>query len=304
MKKIDPKVDEAIQTLNMKDGPSRRKLLTGTGLVSATAAASALLAACSSSSSASSSTGRSTASAAAAVAIGNFPKTPAVEVLVRQPRHHERVLHPDPVRLQRRGGAARPAQAQVGRLAQLDPVRDGHVPADRDLPPRRPGSRCAAISADTAFTTPVSTRDERRHPGGQLQRGRPIYNNGVPTIGTNRLAYVGQALYMSGQPMGEQIKSLVPSAGNIVIFIATPGTGNIQPRYDGAKAALGSATRSTRWDHRRDDATRGPGREGLPARAQGHLKGAFAVDCGSTAPARPAAAERRRLADPGGRVRH
>ena len=39
MKKIDPKVDEAIQTLNMKDGPSRRKLLTGTGLVSATAAA-------------------------------------------------------------------------------------------------------------------------------------------------------------------------------------------------------------------------------------------------------------------------
>ena len=39
MKKVDPKVDEAIQTLNMKDGPSRRKLLTGTGLVSATAAA-------------------------------------------------------------------------------------------------------------------------------------------------------------------------------------------------------------------------------------------------------------------------
>ena len=48
MGKVDPKVDEAIQTLNMKDGPSRRKLLTGTGLVSATAAASALLAACSS----------------------------------------------------------------------------------------------------------------------------------------------------------------------------------------------------------------------------------------------------------------
>src|SRR6185437_4540582 len=75
MKKVDPKVDEAIQTLNMKDGPSRRKLLTGTGLVSATAAASALLAACSSSSSASSSGGTSTASAAAG-AVGNFPKTP------------------------------------------------------------------------------------------------------------------------------------------------------------------------------------------------------------------------------------
>ena len=52
-KKIDPVVDEAIETLNMKDGPSRRRLLEGAGLFSATAAASALIAACSSSSSSS-----------------------------------------------------------------------------------------------------------------------------------------------------------------------------------------------------------------------------------------------------------
>ena len=74
MKKIDPKVDETIQRLNMKDGPSRRKLLAGTGLVSATAAASALLAACSSSSS-SGGTESVSQSAAAAVA-GSFPQTP------------------------------------------------------------------------------------------------------------------------------------------------------------------------------------------------------------------------------------
>ena len=66
-KKIDPKVDEAIETLNMKDGPSRRKLLAGTGLVSATAAASALLTACGSASS-SSGTVKITESGAAAVA--------------------------------------------------------------------------------------------------------------------------------------------------------------------------------------------------------------------------------------------
>src|SRR5881396_3717876 len=66
MDRIDPKVDEAIQTLNMKDGPTRRRLLKGTGLVSASAAATALLAACSSSS------GSSTATNAA----GNFPTTP------------------------------------------------------------------------------------------------------------------------------------------------------------------------------------------------------------------------------------
>src|SRR5512142_718584 len=74
-KKIDPVVDEAIETLNMKDGPTRRKLLEGAGLFSATAAASALIAACSSSSS-SSATPTGSASSAAAAA-GNFPKTPA-----------------------------------------------------------------------------------------------------------------------------------------------------------------------------------------------------------------------------------
>ena len=66
--KVDPVVDEAIETLNMKDGPARRKLLKGAGLFSATAAASALISACSSSS-------NSSAGATKAVA-GNFPTTP------------------------------------------------------------------------------------------------------------------------------------------------------------------------------------------------------------------------------------
>ena len=67
MRKVDPKVEEAVETLNMKDGPTRRTLLSGTGLVSASAAAAALLTACGSSS--------STATAAKSTA-GNFPKTP------------------------------------------------------------------------------------------------------------------------------------------------------------------------------------------------------------------------------------
>src|SRR5580698_11303267 len=66
--KVDPVVDEAIETLNMKDGPARRKLLKGAGLFSATAAASALISACTSSS-------NSSAGAAKKVA-GNFPTTP------------------------------------------------------------------------------------------------------------------------------------------------------------------------------------------------------------------------------------
>src|ERR1700731_1550576 len=79
-KKIDPVVDEAIETLNMKDGPSRRRLIEGAGLFSATAAASALIAACSSSSSrsASSSGSASSSSSTGIQATGGvFPKTPS-----------------------------------------------------------------------------------------------------------------------------------------------------------------------------------------------------------------------------------
>src|SRR5580704_9257825 len=76
-KKIDPVVDEAIERLNMKDGPSRRKLLEGAGLFSATAAASALIAACTSSSTSSaSSTATSASASATAAAAGSFPSTP------------------------------------------------------------------------------------------------------------------------------------------------------------------------------------------------------------------------------------
>src|ERR1700734_1353968 len=66
--KVDPTVDEAIERLDMKDGPARRRLLKGAGLFSATAAASALISACTSST-------NSNAGAAKKVA-GNFPSTP------------------------------------------------------------------------------------------------------------------------------------------------------------------------------------------------------------------------------------
>src|SRR5260370_18202912 len=76
-KKIDPVVDEAIESLDMKDGPSRRRLLEGAGLFSATAAASALIAACTSSSTSSATPTQGVSSAAAKNVAGNFPKTPA-----------------------------------------------------------------------------------------------------------------------------------------------------------------------------------------------------------------------------------
>ena len=71
---------------------------------------------------------------------------------------------------------------------------------------------------------------------------------GIPVVSYNadnnplndRLAYIGQDLFASGQAMGQKILSLVKPGGKVVIFIATPGSGNIQPRVDGARAVIGS----------------------------------------------------------------
>ena len=106
--------------------------------------------------------------------------------------------------------------------------------------------------------------------------------SGAPNIGTNRLCYVGQALYLSGQQLGERIKSLVTTPGEIVIFIATPGTGNIQPRYDGAASVLKPAGYTVS-----EIATGASTSVELAAEKAyllGHksVKGAFAVDAGST----------------------
>ena len=101
-----------------------------------------------------------------------------------------------------------------------------------------------AISAKanaTGFTTPVMDAMNAGIPVVTYNADGIYSSNGTPNIGTNRLCYVGQALYLSGEQLGERIKSLVTTPGEIVIFIATPGTGNIQPRYDGAASVLKAA---------------------------------------------------------------
>jgi simple sugar transport system substrate-binding protein len=110
-----------------------------------------------------------------------------------------------------------------------------------------------------------------------------VVNNGVATIGTNRLCYVGQALYNSGVAMGNRIKSLVTTPGEVVIFIATPGSGNIQPRYDGAVSVLKPAGYTVK-----EVATgaltsqESAAEKAFLVGAKSTLKGAFAVDAGST----------------------
>jgi simple sugar transport system substrate-binding protein len=281
MKKIDPKVDEAIQTLNMKDGPSRRKLLAGTGLVSAAGAASALLAACTSASSSSSSgTVKISESGAAAVA-GNFPKTPGWKFWFVNHADTNEFFTP-----------TKYGYADAAALLGLPTPNWGGDPNSNQanminymqsaITSKADGIALAAIS-NTAFTSVVSQSMSSGIPVVTYNADGIYASGGVPEIGTNRLAYVGQALYISGQQMGEQIKTLVPGGGHIVIFIATPGTGNIQPRFDGAKAVLGSSYQVDEIATTTVDATELSSEKSYLLGHKSTLKGAFAVDSGSTA---------------------
>jgi simple sugar transport system substrate-binding protein len=269
--KVDPVVDEAIETLDMKDGPARRKLLKGAGLFSATAAASALISACSSSSSTSAGTTKQVA--------GNFPTTPKWQFWFVNHVTTNPFFTPTQYGLADAAALLDLPTPKFGgsensNISQMTNYMSTAISAKAD------GIAVAVISA-TAFTSPVANA---------LNAGIPVlsYNadgtfvNGKAVIGTNRLAYVGQALYISGQQMGTEIAKLIPGGGEIVIFIATPGTGNIQPRYDGAVSVL-----QPKGFTIHEVATGAATSAELPAEKAyllGHksIKGAFAVDAGST----------------------
>jgi len=110
------------------------------------------------------------------------------------------------------------------------------------------------------------------------------YNADGARAGTKaRMAYIGQDLYVSGFEMGKRIVELVPS-GDVALFIATPGALNIQPRIDGAIAAIkqsGKPVKATAVATSPDLATE---LSMVDAYYQGHksLKGMFAVDAGDT----------------------
>jgi simple sugar transport system substrate-binding protein len=131
----------------------------------------------------------------------------------------------------------------------------------------------SSLISPTAFTKPVQSA---------LNQGIPLvaYNADEPQTG--RLSYIGQDLFLSGQEMGKHIASLVPS-GEIALFIATPGSANIQPRIDGAKDTLKSHPSITPKVVATGAATSGE-LTVINSWATSHssAKGMFAVDAGST----------------------
>jgi simple sugar transport system substrate-binding protein len=119
-----------------------------------------------------------------------------------------------------------------------------------------------------------------------LDAGIPVfaYNADAPAGSANkRLAYIGQDLYQSGYQMGERIVSLV-DGGLVGLFIATPGQLNIQPRLDGAVAAIKKSGKNIDAQQIATGPTVNEELSKIKSFYLGHqdLKGMFAVDAGST----------------------
>jgi len=123
-----------------------------------------------------------------------------------------------------------------------------------------------------AFNAPVESA---------LSKGIPVVAYNADAAGNARLAYIGQDLFVSGQEMGKHILSLVPGGSDIVLFIATPGALNIQPRIDGAKDTIGSRLNA---DTIATGAAVPQELTTIQSYLQSHssVKGMFAVDAGST----------------------
>jgi simple sugar transport system substrate-binding protein len=96
------------------------------------------------------------------------------------------------------------------------------------------GIGCCLID-NTAFNKPVDTA---------LNHGIPViaYNADVSAgVANHRQAYVGQNNLTAGAAVGQEILKHVKKGDLVAGIIATPGTGNIQPRLDGAKPVFAKA---------------------------------------------------------------
>ncbi|GAA1000514.1 sugar ABC transporter substrate-binding protein [Acrocarpospora macrocephala] len=270
MKDIHPKVEEALDTLNL-NRVARRRLLTGAGLVSASAAATALLSACTSDSGGNG----PAASGSAAAGAGDFPSTPRWKFTL--------VCHvtTNPFFTPTQYGA-QDACALLGTEFQWTGSRDSIVAemvnACNTAVSAKVDGLAVAVVDKAAFRDPVNKA---------LDAGIPVISYNADGArddkGTARLAYVGQGLYESGYALGQRALQQLDS-GEVAGFIATPGALNIQPRIDGAQQAIKDSGKPITFTPIGTNADITKGLSIIDAYAQGHpdLAGMLAVDAGST----------------------
>jgi simple sugar transport system substrate-binding protein len=131
-----------------------------------------------------------------------------------------------------------------------------------------------AITDQKAFNGPTEKA---------LEAGIPVVSYNADAAGNPRLAYIGQDLFLSGVEMGKRIVELVPE-GKVALFIATPGSLNIQPRIDGAIKAIKDSGANIQYKAIATGAELNEELSRVDAYYIGNkdVKGMFAVDAGST----------------------
>jgi simple sugar transport system substrate-binding protein len=272
MTTVDPKVEEAVESLGL-NALTRRRLLTGAGLTSASLAASALLSGCSGSSNAA--TPKKSSGSQVAAGSGDFPTTPAWKFVF--------VCHvtTNAFFTATQYGAA-DACALLGAKFQwtgsVNAVVAEMVNATNTAITSKADGIALAVVDKSAFKAPVDKA---------LDAGIPVVSYNADGArndpGTNRMAYIGQGLYDSGFALGTRALSLIDS-GDVACFIATPGQLNIQPRIDGCKAAIEASGKNIKFTAVATNADVTKGASIIDAYALGHpnVAGLLAVDAGST----------------------
>jgi simple sugar transport system substrate-binding protein len=262
MRRIDPAVEEAVDRLDLSR-VTRRRLLSGTGLASASLAATALLTACAED------------QPAAQGAIGNFPKTPKWKFVF--------VCHvtTNPFFTPTQYGAEDACKllgCEYQWTGSVNSVVAEMVDATNTAISSNADGIALAVVDKAAFRGPV---------GKALDAGIPVvsYNadGARDDVGSDRLAYIGQGLYESGYALGQRALAQIDS-GDVAGFIATPGQLNIQPRIDGAQQAFKDSGKPINFTSVATNADITQGLSIIDAYVQGHqgVAGLLAVDAGST----------------------
>jgi simple sugar transport system substrate-binding protein len=268
MSRIDPVVEQAVDTLDL-NRVTRRRLLGGIGLTSASLAASALLAACTSNDDKS-------GDSASATAAGDFPSTPKWKFVFVNHVTTNSFFTPTQYGAQ---DACALLNCEFQWTGSKDSIVAEMVNATKTAISAKADGIALAVVDKDAFKAPV---DEA------LAAGIPVvsYNadGAKDDPGTNRLSYIGQGLYDSGFQLGQRAVASGLASGDVVGFIATPGALNIQPRIDGASDAIKQSGKPIKFTAVGTNADVTKGLSIIDAYAQGHpnLTGMLAVDAGST----------------------
>src|SRR6195256_5044584 len=125
-----------------------------------------------------------------------------------------------------------------------------------------------------AFNAPVEAA---------VKAGIPVVAYNADAPGNARLAYIGQDLKKAGEEMGKRIVAAVGS-GDVALFIATPGSANLQPRIEGAEKAIKASGKAITAHSVATGAAVTAEQSTIEAYYQSHkgTKGMYAVDGGST----------------------